>query len=392
MQKVWLTPSVLAIGMASLLSDVSHEMATTILPAFLALEIQASPFTLGMIEGVADGLATYFKLIGGWMTDRLGRRKPIAAAGYALTAVATAGFAFAFSAVTVLFCRSLAWMARGWRSPARNALLADSVRPHDYGRVFGFERAMDTIGAVIAPVVALGLIEAGFGHRDIFLITLLPGLLAFVAVAGFVHEVPRTHGPSRTLWGDLTSLPRSFHFFLIIAGVFGLGQFAPTLLILRATELTGSPKTAMGLYVFFNIVQAGAAYGMGHMSHRLGTVSLLGVSYFCFGLAAFGFAFSGPNMSELTVLFALAGLAFGGIEAMEPTVAAELLPASVRGTGFGVLAAANGVGDFFSSVLVGALWATAGATVGFGVAAMCSSFSFLVLLVWAKQRGQPAVI
>ncbi|MCX7751266.1 MAG: MFS transporter [Blastocatellia bacterium] len=385
----WLTRSVLAIGLASLFSDISHEMATTVLPAFLALEIRATPLALGAIEGVADGLASFFKLIGGWWTDRMGRRKPVAISGYAVTTLATASFALATSWPMILLGRALAWMARGWRTPARNALLADTVPQEAYGNAFGFERAMDTVGALVAPVLALSLLTAGASYRHIFALALIPGTLATLAIALFVSEARRPPQPSRTLFTDVRHLPRAFILFLLVAGVFGLGQFAPTLLVLRATELTKSPETAIALYTLFNGVQAASAYAFGALAHRVGSLNLLGASYCGFALVAVGFAYADANMPLLILLFALAGLAVGGIEAMEPTVSAELLPPTVRGTGFGALGAANGLGDLLSSLSVGALWNAYGPGAGFGFAALMNGASVVLLLLWRSRIVPP---
>ena len=383
----WLTRSVLGIGLASLFSDLSHEMATTVLPLFLAQQIAASALALGLIEGLSDGLASYFKLLGGWWTDRVGKRKPIAVLGYTLTALATSSFAFATNWVTVLLCRAMAWAARGGRTEARKALLADSVDRRHYGKVFGFERSMDTTGAVLAPLVSLGLIGLGFSYRSVFLMALVPGLLAAAAMAFLIYETGRPAQPERRLLGDLRRLPRGFGYFVLVVGVFGLGQFAPTLLILRASQLLSpnypawvSSRWVMGLYVLFNVVQAGNAYLFGSLSPRFGSVKLLGLSYASFALATVGFIFADGHLWPLAGLFALAGFAVGGIEAMEPTAAAELLPANYRGTGFGVLGAANGVGDFLSSTLVGYLWVGFGAAVGFGFAAAFNLASVLALM------------
>jgi len=262
----WLTRSVAAIGLASLFSDVSHEMATTILPSFLATQMGTSALALGLIEGVADGLASYFKLVGGWVTDRMGRRKPAVVSGYVLTTLATSSFALAVHWTMILGSRTLAWIARGFRTPGRNALLADSVEEQHYGRAFGFERAMDTVGAVVGPLLALGLVSAGLGYRWVFAVTLIPGLLAASSMAFLVQEQPHTPRADSRLLRDIKRLPRRSWPCLLVIGVFGLGQFAPTLLVLRATQLltpvhgaaTGA-SYAMGLYVLFNIVQAASA-------------------------------------------------------------------------------------------------------------------------------------
>ncbi len=386
----WMTRSVLAIGLASFFSDISHEMATTVLPAFLAMEIRATPLALGAIEGVADGLASFFKLVGGWWTDRMGRRKPVAVSGYMVTTVATASFALATSWPMILLGRALAWMARGWRTPARNALLADTVPHQAYGNAFGFERAMDTAGALIAPMLALGLLHIGASYRHIFALAFVPGMLATLAIALFVSEIKRPPQPGRRLLADVQQLPRSFLLFLLITGLFGLGQFAPTLLVLRATEVTGRPETAMALYILFNGAQATSAYVLGAAAHRRGSLNLLGASYALFALIALGFAFATENMPLLLLLFALAGFAVGGIEALEPTVSAELLPPAVRGTGFGALGAANGLGDLFSSLLVGAFWSAYGPTVGFGFAAVMNGASVLLLLLMRRRIMPPS--
>jgi len=154
----WLNRTVLGVGLTSLFSDWSHETATAVLPAFLAL-IGAGPAWLGAIEGISDGLSSFAKLTAGHYTDRLPRRKPLVLAGYAVTALATASFAFATQAYDVLFGRVLAWLGRGVRSPSKKALLAADVPPGAYGRAFGFERLMDTVGAIAGPLTALWLLS-----------------------------------------------------------------------------------------------------------------------------------------------------------------------------------------------------------------------------------------
>src|ERR1035437_4126485 len=182
----WLNSTVLGIGLASLFSDWSHEIATTVLPAFLATMGAAAAAWLGIIEGVADGLSSSAKMASGFYTDKLQRRKPIAVIGYLVTALGTASFGLATSAWHVLLARSAAWLGRGVRTPIRKALLAAAVTKETYGRAFGFERMMDTVGAIVGPVTALGLLA--LLHHDfrlLFVIALLPGLLAAAAV-GFL--------------------------------------------------------------------------------------------------------------------------------------------------------------------------------------------------------------
>src|SRR5258707_3508270 len=186
----WLNRTVLGVGLTSLFSDWSHETATAVLPGFLAA-IGAGPVWLGAIEGIADGLSSFAKLASGHFTDRLKKRKPLAVFGYAFTALATGSFAFATHAHHVLLARAAAWLGRGVRSPAKKALLAADVPPNTYGRAFGLERLMDTVGAVAGPLTALWLLAAtGHSFSKVFLWTLLPGLIAVPSFWLPVRERP----------------------------------------------------------------------------------------------------------------------------------------------------------------------------------------------------------
>src|ERR1700683_164019 len=179
--KRWLTPGVLGIGLASLFSDWAHEAATAILPAFLA-SLGAPAVALGVIEGVSDSLSSFAKLAGGWIADRPAWRKPTGIAGYLTTALTTFGYAFAQTWPAVLVLRAVGWMGRGGRGPSRDTLLAGCISPGQEGRAFGFERAMDTLGAVLGPLCAAALIGT-LGLRGILRWTLLPGLIATLTFA-----------------------------------------------------------------------------------------------------------------------------------------------------------------------------------------------------------------
>lgn len=189
----WLNRTVLGIGLASLFSDWSHEIATTVMPAFLATMGAAA--WLRLIEGVSDGLSSFAKMTSGYYTDRLKRRKPIAIAGYVVTALGTASFGLATSAWHVLVARSLAWLGRGVRTPVRKALLAGSVTKETYGRAFGFERMMDTVGAIVGPASAFFLLQAVNHHcATLFALTLIPGLIATGPISRVTKNPPGSTG------------------------------------------------------------------------------------------------------------------------------------------------------------------------------------------------------
>src|ERR1035437_9697303 len=232
----WLNRTVFGIGLASLFSDWSHEIATTILPAFLA-SMGAAAVWLGVIEGVSDGLSSFAKMASGFYTDKMQRRKPIAVVGYLVTALGTASFGLATATWHILLSRSLAWLGRGVRTPVRKALLAAAVTRETYGRAFGFERMMDTVGAIVGPATAFVLLAAvQHNYRRVFLLTLIPGLLAAVLIAFLVKEKERQRVAHVSFGERLRALPKPYRKFLVAVGLFGAGDFAPTLLILFATQ------------------------------------------------------------------------------------------------------------------------------------------------------------
>jgi MFS family permease len=390
--KHWLTPGVLGIGLASLFSDWGHEAATAILPAFLA-SLGAPAVALGVIEGVSDGLSSFARLAGGWIADRPAWRRPTGIAGYLTTAITTFGYAFAQTWPAVLALRAIGWVGRGSRGPSRDTLLAGCISPGQEGRAFGFERAMDTLGAVLGPLCDAVLIGV-LGVRGILRWTLLPGLLAVLAFAFLVPAAKRVAGHrAPTFSASLAQFPKAY--WHLLAGVFahGIGDFAPTLLILRASQILAprlglgrAAAVSVGLYTFHNFVSAAASYPAGALGDRIGKRGLLAEGYFIGAVAFAGFIFAPPTLSALAILFGLAGLHEAFVQSLEKSFAAELIPAAVRGSGFGVLATVNGVGDLISSVAVGALWSSVSPNAGFIYAGFFCLLGALLVYFFVGRR------
>jgi len=384
----WLTRGVLGVGLASLFSDWGHEAATSILPAFVA-SLLAPAFALGVIEGVSDGLSTAGKLAGGWIADRPTWRKPTAVLGSFATGLSTFGYAFAVAWPFILVMRALGWTSRGARSASKDVLLVDCIGQDRVGRAFGFERSMDTLGAVLGPLCATALVGI-LGTRSLLKWTLVPGILAALVFAFLVPSSRSRadhHAPSFT--EAFSRMPRPFR--RCLAGVFahGIGDFAPTLLILRATQLL-SPRygsahaaaVAVGVYTFYNAVNAAATYPAGALGDRLAKRTLLALGYLVGVIGFAGFIFAPPTIPALALLFGLAGIHNGFQQSLEKSLAAELLPADVRGSGFGTLAAVNGIGDFVSSIVVGALWSAVNPAAGFIYAGFFSLVGAVVIYRW----------
>jgi MFS family permease len=386
--KSWLNRTVLGVGLTSLFSDWSHETATAVLPAFLAT-IGAGPAWLGAIEGIADGLSSFTKLAAGHYTDRLKRRKPLAVFGYAFTALATASFAFATHAYHVLFGRVAAWLGRGVRSPAKKALLAADVPPGAYGRAFGLERLMDTIGAIAGPLTALWLLEqAHHSYRKVFLWTLLPGLIAVASFWLLVRERPISGRAKQSFVTGLRALPIPFRRFLAGVGVFGAGDFSHTMLILYSSRMLAAEygiaraaSLAVALYTLHNVFSAGSAYLSGWLSDRVPHRKfVLAAGYGLAVVTAILLCTGTHSLALLALISVLAGLYVGTEDALEDSVAAELVPKEQHGMAFGTLAAVNAGGDFVSSLLVGFLWSAVSVQAAFATSAVLFFIGTVMIL------------
>ena len=402
----WLNRNVLGMGLTSFLSDASHEMATAVLPGFLAV-IGAPPLALGFIEGISDAVSSFVKLWGGWTSDRLGHRKTLATLGYFLTGLAMALFAFATTWVLVLVGRVLGWFGRGFRGPIRDAMLADSVDPSVRGKAFGFHRFGDTLGAIVGPLIGVWLLEIWQPHavvdpsqpfRNIFLITLIPGILSALVFA--VMTVERRRSPNHQLkfWGTVRSMPADFKGFLLGVGLFGLGDFAPSLLILAATQLltpdfglTHAAQLAGLMYVVRNITYALASYPIGTLSDAMSRVVLLTLGYLLAAVTIGGFMLAfllhWTSLPYLFLLFALAGVFIAAEDTLEGTITADFIATETRGIGMGVLGTVNGVGDFGASVIVGLLWTTISPVAAFGFSAIVMLLGTVVLVGVHKRKA-----
>lgn len=391
----WLNRNIAGMGLASLFSDMNHEMASAVLPVFLSSVLGAPAFALGVIEGMADGISTLFELWSGWYSDRIGKRKGLAAVGYFVTAFSKASFALATNWWHVLFGRTAGWIGWSIRSPVRDALLTESTTPATVGRAFAFHRTMDTLGAILGPLIAT-LLMTRVSLRVIFLVSLIPGLCAFLSILLLVKE--KTRRPSLDKpWTSLKALHKDFLKFLIPVGLFGLSNFAPTLLILRAQDLltpgSGSVAAgtyAVGLYTFSNVVYACVAYPIGVLSDRFSKCVILSCGFALFGLLCLGFMLADERHWLLIVLFAISGIYTAIIEFSQPALASTLITDRLHGTGFGLMSTVDGVGDFVSSITMGVLWTAVSPNAGFAVAGVLALVAAALLAGLRFTRPSPS--
>lgn len=341
---------------------MGHEVPTALLPAFLTSLLGAPAAALGVIEGLADGAAGLARFGGGALADEPARRRRVALGGYSATAILSSLIGVATAAWQVGMFRIAAWIARGLRVPARNALLADVVPAEAYGRAYGFERAMDNLGAIGGPLLAIGLV-ALVGLREAILLSVVPGLLAALAIFYAIRNAPRLrvreHQPIRVrlrpvIRGRLGKL-------LLAVGAFEVGNVAATLLILRATELfaplwgqTQATQLALGLYVAYNLAATLISMPAGRVGDARGNTLVFAVGVVFFLLAYLSFATG--NLVLLVVSFVAAGVGIGCVETAEHAAVASLAPTELRGSAFGLLAAVQSFGNLAASGVAGVLW------------------------------------
>ena len=390
----WLTPGVASVGVASLCSDAGHELTTSLLPTFLTSTLHAGPAALGTIEGVADALVGLSKLAGGPLSADPTRRARHASGGYLVTAVATAAIGLATAVWQVAILRALAWMSRGLRSPARDALLVSLVPRTAYGRASGLERAGDNAGAVLGPLIASVLITV-VGIRHAMLLAFIPGIFAAAAIMIAAREAKRTVGSPvgrRTLSFNLRELRQAgLARILTPAALFELGNVATTLLILRATDLlhaggrslTAATSVAILMYAAHNGAATLAAAGGGQLTDRVNPRVVFALAASVYVAAYALFAVDQHAWPVLLVAFLLAGVGIGFAQTAETTLVALALPDRLRGNGFGVLGLLQSFGDLGATLVMSWLWAAFSPTLAFGYVAAWMAASLLPTLALA---------
>ncbi|SBS78147.1 Major facilitator transporter [uncultured Mycobacterium sp.] len=378
----WLSPGVGAVGAASFFSDSGHEITTAVLPAFVTGTLGASAGALGLIDGFSDALTGVMKLVGGPLANDPGRRARIASGGYLGTAVATGAIGAAMTVWQAGALRAFAWLSRGLRSPARDALLSSLTPTSAHGRAFGLERAGDNLGAVVGPLLAAGLV-VWLGVRPALYLAAIPGLFAAIAIVIAAREARRRRRQAppepvaRRL--DLGALrDAGMVRALLPVALFEFGNLAVTLLILRATELLTTPERSVAaatslailLYAGHNVLATVGSLVAGLWYDRAGprVVFACGAVVYVLGYSLFGLG--GHGVGLVLLAFALAGAGIGLAEPTQSAVVSQLLPDRLRGSGFGVLGAVQSVGDLVATVVAGLLYTWVSATAAFGYAAV----------------------
>ena len=382
---------VMLLGWVSFLSDVASDMIFPLLPGFLTRTLHAGPAAIGLIEGVAEATASFMKMISGWWSDRVRRRKPMVVAGYSIAALVRPLVGLAVSWGQVLAIRFADRVGKGIRTSPRDALLADMVAPEHRGRAFGLQRAMDNAGAVVGPLLAAFLLKFVFeDERSVFLLAAVPGIAGVLLLVFRLREIPRRIEPVALDAPPLAgALPKRFWAAIGIFVLFALASSTDAFLLLRARD-TGMPIWQLPLlWAVFHGVKAAAGVPGGALADRLGRVPTIIAGWIVYAISYVGFAYVvGPT--QLWGLFAFYALFYALTEGAERALVADLVPAHVRGRAFGAFHASIGLAALPASVLFGVWWKVFGPHAAFliGAAIALAASAALVVFGLRTSRGR----
>jgi len=377
------------LGWASLFTDAATEMIYPLLPVYLSRVLGASATSLGIIEGVAEGVNSVLKIVSGWVSDRRRERRPIVILGYALSSLTRPLIALSSSWPQVLAIRALDRTGKGIRGAPRDAMLAAHAEPSSRGRIFGFHRAMDHTGAVVGPIIATIFLAFFPGqYRWLFALTAIPGALA-VATLFRVEEQPierserheRTERLERLERSERSErLPRELYALLGIILLFSLGSSADAFLLLRLADAMGSATFLPLLWAAHHVVKASLSTWGGGLSDRLGRRYVIVIGWLIYSLVYLGFALV-TNPVAFVTLFLIYGVHFALAEGAEKALVADLTPAHQQGTSFGLYYGVLGIGMLIASIAFGVVYDRVSPAAAFIMGAALSAAAAVLLIV-----------
>ncbi len=392
--KNWIN-KVFGFGLASFLSDFSHEMTVSLIPTLVSGFVgpAQAPLALGIISSTTDAFASFLRLFSGYMSDKISHKKPLIAIGYGVSAAFSTITGFSTSALQLLIFRTLSFTGSALREPPRDALIAASVEQKYYGRAFGLQRAMDTLGSLVGPVVAfIATSYFLFSPQSIFLLSFIPGICAVFAIIFLTQDITIISRTKRNLadWrNDIRLLPGSYFALFLIFFIFDLGNINKLLLLMRAQEMlshsfVNTLSVVVLLYAIYNATRAASEFLIGLLSDYINRKTLLAIFGFAI-LATVSWLLMAASASLLycAFLFFLAGISMAATTTLKKAIIADIVPADVRGFGFGILQTSEGFASLFSSAFIGYLWTHSSVQLAFGYSmflSICATFLMFLFI------------
>lgn len=378
-EKKLLNPTVVKLGLISFFSDVASEMLYPITPIFLTTVLGASKINVGLIEGVAEAVASLLKTYSGMWSDRLGQRKPFIVLSYLFSALAKPAIGVARVWPQVLAARALDRTGSGLRGGPRDAMLADAVDPKLRGAAFGLHRAMDTLGAAIGPLFAIFYLSyLSSNLRSIFLWAAVPGVIAAIIALSLKESKPKGERPAVQRW-SWKATPLSFRHYMLAWGIFSIGNSSDVFLLLKARDTGLSLNTTILAYCLYNLIYALLSFPLGGLSDRIGRKSLLISGFAVFAVVYCGFGYA-TEIWQFSVLFAIYGIYMAATDGVGKALAIDLVPSQRKATAIGLLGTVNGITTLIASTLAGGLWDRFGTTLPFLFGAFTAVLAAFCLL------------
>ena len=381
-----LSPTVKALGAVSFCADVSSEMVYPLNPIFLTQVLRAPAWTVGLIEGLAESVASILKLYSGWLSDRTGRRKPFTVGGYALSAVSKPLIALAGVWGHVLGARFMDRVGKGLRTAPRDALITESCAPTQRGRAFGFHRSMDTLGAVVGPLLGyIFLLRYPEQIRKLYLFAFIPGLLGVLVLGLFVRERAKARDTGkRAPIFSFAQLSPDYRRYLCVVALFSFGNSSDAFLLLRAQNMGVELRHLLLLYALFNVVEAVLGYSAGGLSDRVGRRPLVVAGYFVFAFVYLGFAIFHSAVAAW-ILFPIYGLYYTLTQGTQRALAADLAHPDRRGAEMGAFHMVVGLAALPASIFAGWLYARVSPASPFFLGSFTAAAAGLLLLQSRKK-------
>ncbi len=378
--------NVFRLGIVSFFTDISSEMIYPLVPIFITETLGVPRAILGVIEGLAESTSSIFRVVSGWFSDKVGKRKPFALVGYGVSAVAKLLLAVAFHWPTVLVARVVDRFGKGLRSSPRDALIAQWTPPSVRGRGFGFHRAADTAGAVLGPLIALALLALiGENFRPIFALALVPAVLGVIVLRGVSDRPPAPEERGSQPRLRFRDFGRAYYVFLVISLIFALGNSSDVFIILRARNLGLGVSEAVLAYALYNVVYALLSMPAGIASDRVGRRRVIAGGFGVFAVAYLGFAVIDAG-AYVWLLFAVYGVYMALTEGVGRALVADFVGAQWRGTALGLYQGAMGLMILLSSILAGVLWDQVGASAPFFLGGSTAALAFLLAVFLLPRR------
>lgn len=377
-----LTKNIFMLGLVSLFTDLSSQMVFPLIPLFLVTVLGTGAYAVGIVEGAAETTASLLKVVSGYWSDKIKKRKPFVLSGYSLSSITKPLFALASIWSFVLFIRVIERIGKGLRTAPRDALVAESCDENVRGKAYGFHRAMDGIGSVFGAILAFLLLPI-LGYRNIFLFAFIPGIIA-VFVILFIKEkkAPLEKETKRiSIKPSFKQLPMNLRLFIIVSSLFALGHFGYAFLLLRAKNIGLADNMAILLYVLFYIVYTLCTIPSGMLSDKIGRKPVLIAGYSIFAMASFGLIFT-SNIYTILLFFVVYGIFYAMIDGVQRAFVVDLAPKHLKATALGTFHTAIGLVALPGGYIAGLLWdkISPEATFIYGLALAVSSITLFTLV------------